>query len=180
MLLLLIFLGTTLGSQLQISSDLFLNKLNMSYGINYRYNGLPHHNIHRVWIITKVVVPILKDVKFPDISFDADCKFVHKLKNTMTASKHVKSIRSICKSMKPLVTLLKQKELYYENAIKGILKEEILWSLYGSGYSHTGRTFQDPVSAGQRFSCSTMRETPVRKKKALSAFVSCYCWTCPQ
>ena len=169
MLLLLIFLGTTVGSQLQISSDLFLNKLNMSYGINYKYNGLLHHNIHRVWIITKVVVPKLKDVKFPDIHFDPDCKFVDHLKNTMAASKHVNSIRSICKSMKPLVTLLKQKELYYESAIKGILKEEIPRSLYGSGHSHTGRIFQDPVSAGQRFSCSTMGETPVLKKKALSA-----------
>ena len=163
------FLGTTVGSQLQISSDLFLNKLNMSYGINYKYNGLLHHNIHRVWIITKVVVPKLKDVKFPDINFDPDCKFVDHLKNSMAASKHVNSIRSICKSMKPLVTLLKQKELYYESAIKGILKEEIPWSLYGSGHSHTGRTFQDPVSAGQRFSHSTMGETPVHKKKALSA-----------
>ena len=71
--------------------------------------------------------------------------------------------------MKPLITLLKQKGLYYESAIKGILKEEIPRSLYGSGHSHTGRTFQDPVSAGQRFSRSTMGETPVCKKKALSA-----------
>ena len=70
--------------------------------------------------------------------------------------------------MKPLVILLKQKELYYESAIKEVLKEEIPWPLYGSGRSHTGRTFQDPVSAGQRFSCSTMGETPVHKKKALS------------
>ena len=124
----------------------------MSYGINYKYNGLLHHNIHRVWIITKVVVPKLKDVKFPDINFDPDCKFVDHLKNTMTASKYVNSIRSICKSMKPLITLLKQKELYYEKAIKGILKEEIPQSLYGSGHSLTGKTFQDPVSAGQRFS----------------------------
>ena len=178
MLLLLMFLGTTLGSQLQISSDLFLNKLNMSYGINYKYNGLLHHNIHRVWIITKVVLPKLKDVKFPDINFDPDCKFVDHLKNSMAASKHVNSIRSICKSMKPLVTLLKQKELYYESAIKGILKEEILQSLYGSGHSHTGRTFQDPVSAGQRFSHSTMRETPVLQEESFVSFVSCYCWTC--
>ena len=169
MLLLLMFLGTTLGSQLHISLDLFLDKLNMSYGINYKYNGLLHHNIHRVWIITKVVLPKLKDVKFPDINFDPDCKFVDHLKNSMATSKHVNSIRSICKSMKPLVTLLKQKQLYYESAIKGILKEEIPWSLYGSGHSHTGRTFQDPVSAGQRFLCSTMRKTPVCKKKALSA-----------
>ena len=148
---------------------LISHKLNMSYGINYKYNGLLHHNIHRVWIITKVVLPKLKDVKFPDINFDPECKFVDHLKNSMAASKHVNSIRSICKSMKPIVTLFKEKELYYENAITGILKEEIPWSLHGSGHSHTGRTFQDPVSAGQRFLCSTMRETPVRKKKALSA-----------
>ena len=124
----------------------------MSYGINYKYNGLLHHNIHRVWIITKVVVPKLKDVKFPDIEFDPDCKFVDLIKNTKTASKHVNSIRSICQSMKPLITLLKQKELYYEKAIKDILKEEIPRSLFGSRHSHTGRTFQDPVSAGQGFS----------------------------
>ena len=116
-----------------------------------------------------MVLPKLKDVKFPDINFDPECKFVDQLKNSMAASKHVNSIRSICKSMKPIVTLLKQKELYYESAIKGILKEEIPQSSYGSGHSHTGRTFQDPVSAGQRFLRSTMRETPICKKKALSA-----------
>ena len=172
MWLLLIFLGTTVGSQVKISSDLFLNKLNMSYGINYKYNGLLHHNIHRVWIITKVVVPKLDDVKFPDIKFDPDCSFLKELKYTHThVAKHVNNIRSICQSMKPLITLLKQKELYYEKAITNILKEEIPRSLHGSGYSHTGRTFQDPVSAGQRFSRSTMGETPVRKKKALAAFL---------
>ena len=169
---LLIFLGTTVGSQVKIPSDLFLNKLNMSYGINYKYNGLLHHNIHRVWIITKVVVPKFNDVKFPDIKFDPDCSFLKELKYTHThVAKHVNEIRSICHSMKPLITLLKQKELYYEKAITNILKEEIPRSLHGSGYSHTGRTFQDPVSAGQRFSRSTRGETPVRKKKALAAFL---------
>ena len=117
---LLIFIGTTVGSQVQISSDLFLNKLNMSYGINYKYNGLLHHNIHRVWIITKVVVPKLNDVKFPDINFDPECDFLKQVKYTPVASKHVGSIRSICQSMKPLITLLKQKELYYEKAITNI------------------------------------------------------------
>ena len=95
--------------------------------------------------------------------------FLKQVKYTTVASKHVGSIRSICQSMKPLITLLKQKELYYEEAITNILKEEIPRSLHGSGYSHTGRTFQDPVSAGQRFSRSTMGETPVCKKKALTA-----------
>ena len=73
--------------------------------------------------------------------------------------------------MKPLINLIKGKELYHENAIKKILKEEIPQSLHGSGYSHASTTFQDPASAGQRVSCDTNRETPVCKKKALSALV---------
>ena len=33
--------------------------------------------------------------------------------------------------MKPIISLLKDKEQYYENAIKGILNEEIPLSLHG-------------------------------------------------
>ena len=73
--------------------------------------------------------------------------------------------------MKPLISLMKEKELYYQNAITKILKEDILWSLHGLGYSHASSTFQDPVSVGQRFLCGTNRETLVHKKKALSAFI---------
>ena len=42
------------------------------FGINYKYNGLLHHNIDRVWIITKVALPKIKDISFPDIAFDPD------------------------------------------------------------------------------------------------------------
>ena len=171
MFLLLITIGLALGSQPQISSDLFLNRLNMSFGINYKYNGLLHHNIDRVWIITKVALPKLKDISFPDIAFDPDCPFVRNLKHSRTAAQQVEKIRSICRSMKPLVNLMKEKEMYYENAITKILKEDIPWSLHGSGYSHASSTFQDPASAGWRFLHDTNRETPVHKKKALSAFI---------
>ena len=143
----------------------------MSFGINYKYNGLLHHNIDRVWIITKVALPKLEDISFPDNAFDLDCPFVRNLKHSRTAAQQVESIGSICRSMKPLINLIKGKELYYENAIKNILKEEIPWSLHGSGYSHASRTFQDLASAGQRFSWNTNRETTVYKKKALSALV---------
>ena len=125
MFILLITIGSVLGSQPEISSDLFLNRLNMSFGINYKYNGLLHHNIDRVWIITKVALPKLEDISFPDIAFDPDCPFVRNLKHSRTAAQQVESIRSICRSMKPLINLINGKELYYENAIKKILKEEI-------------------------------------------------------
>ena len=63
-MLLLIIIGSALGSQPQVSSDLFLNKLNMSFGINYKYSGFLYHNIHRVWIITKVAPSKVKRI-FP-------------------------------------------------------------------------------------------------------------------
>ena len=31
-----------------------MNRLNMSFGINYKYNGLLHHNLERVWVVTKI------------------------------------------------------------------------------------------------------------------------------
>ena len=63
--MLLMLIGSVLGLQPEISSDLFLNRLNMSFGINYKYNGLLHHDIDRVWIITKVALPKLEAYLFP-------------------------------------------------------------------------------------------------------------------
>ena len=159
-------IGSVLGSQPETSSDSFLKRLNMSFGINYKYNGLLHHSIDRVWIVTKVALPKLEDIHFPDIAFDPDCAFVKSLKHSGTASPHIETIRSICRSIKPIIRLMKEKEFYYD------LKEEIPRSLHGSGYSPVSNSNQDPVSAGQRFLCNTNRETPVRKKKALSALIA--------
>ena len=87
-------IGLALGSQPQISSDLFLNRLNMSFGINFKYNGLLHHNIDRVWVGTKVALPKLNNISFPDIAFDLDCPFVSKLKHSRTAAQQVEKIKA--------------------------------------------------------------------------------------
>ena len=172
--LLLILLRPSLGSasQLQISQDLYLNRLNMSFGINYKFNGLLHHNIERVWVVTKIALPKLEDIHLPDINFDPYCTFTRKLNNARQAAKY--EIQSICKSMKPLITLLKQKEKDYENAIKALLKEEIPRSLHGSGHSQSSSSSQVPISAGQRFLHNTKKRevpVPICKRKALSAFI---------
>ena len=75
--------------------------------------------------------------------------------------------------MKPLITLTKQKEEFYETAIQSILKEEIPQSLHGKVNSQLGHSNQDPVSAGWRISRSTKggMPMPVHRKKAISAFI---------
>ena len=76
--------------------------------------------------------------------------------------------------MKPLISLLKQKERHYENAIKALLKEEISRSLHESGHSQSSRSNQVSVSAGQRFSHNTREgevPVPVHKKRAVPTLV---------
>ena len=173
MYFLIIMLGMALGAPQDEPQDMYFNHLNISLDINYKYNGLLYHNIDRVWVVTKVILPKLEDITFPDVKFDADCSFVNKICNANPSVKTI--IQSMCKSMKPLITLIKQKERkkFYEMAIQSILKEEIPWSLHGKVSSQLGSSNQDPVSAGRRFLCSAKGEMPmpVRRKKAISAFI---------
>ena len=76
--------------------------------------------------------------------------------------------------MKPLISLLKQKEKHYENAIKALLKEEIPRSLHKLGHSHSSSSNQVPVSAGQRVLHNTRTgevPVPVCKKRAVPAVI---------
>ena len=171
MYFLIIMLGMALGAPQDEPQDMYYNHLNISLGINYKYNGLLYHNIDRVWVVTKVILPKLEDITFPDVKFDTDCSFVNKIHDANPSVKTI--IQSMCKSMKLPITLIKQKEKFYEMAIQSILKEEIPWSLHGKVNSQLGSSNQDPISAGQRFSCSTKGEMPmpVCRKKAITAFI---------
>ena len=122
-------LGMAFGAPQDEPQDMYFNHLNISLGINYKYNGMLYHNIDRVWVVTKVILPKLEDIKFPDVKFNTDCSFVNKIRNANPSVKTI--IQSMCKSMKLLITLIKQKEKFYEMAIQSILKEEIPRSLRG-------------------------------------------------
>ena len=37
--------------------DLYKNQLHFGYGINYKYNGKLYHNLDRVWVVHRVVIP---------------------------------------------------------------------------------------------------------------------------
>ena len=160
------------ATHIQMPQEMYMNGLNMSFGINYKFSGLLHHNLKRVWVVKKIAIPKLEDIHFPDINFDPDCKFTRKLNNARQAAEY--EIQSICKSIKPLISLLKQRERHYENAIKALLKEEIPRSLPDSGHSQSSRSNQVPVSAGQRFLHNTIEggvPVPVCKKRAVPALV---------
>ena len=124
-----LFLGSVIGEP-QISPELFLNRLNISYGNNYKYNGQLNHNIDRVWVVTKVKIPKYEEIRFPNISFNPNCNFLDSLRNGNTHAQ-VDSIKQLCRDCAPLLHLFK--ENYKKKLIHKLLNEDLRIVLKGKG-----------------------------------------------
>ena len=71
--LFLIFLVTT-TIPAEETPDLYKNQLHFGYGINYKYNGKLYHNLDRVWVVHRVVIPQIGDLnKLPDFPDTVNC-----------------------------------------------------------------------------------------------------------
>ena len=65
------FIKAALGNE---TPDLFKNQLHFGYGINYKYNGKLYHNLDRVWIVHRLVIPQIEDLdSLPDFPDQIDC-----------------------------------------------------------------------------------------------------------
>ena len=137
-LITLYLLGSVIGEP-QIAPQLFLNRLNISYGINYKYNGQLNHNIDRVWVVTKMKIPNFEDIKFPNISFNPECKFLERLKDGKNnTNSQILSVRQICRDSAPLVKLFQYKEDYKQRLIRKLLKEDLQLALKGKSLEAKG------------------------------------------
>ena len=143
----LLFLQFLLGSVIgkpQIAPELFLNRLNISYGINYKYSGQLNHNIDRVWVVTKIKIPKYEEIKFPNISFDSECKFLDSLNNGNTY-RHVESIKQLCRDSAPLINLFQYKENYKQRLIQQLLNEDLTLVLKGIRLKYRRSTIHSRV-----------------------------------
>ena len=122
-------LGSVVGEP-QIAPELFLNRLNISYGINYKYNGQLNHNIDRVWVVTKIKISKYEEIRFRNISFDPDCNFLDSLRNGNTCTQ-VDSIQQLCSDSAPLLYLFQYKENYKQRFIWKLLNEDLRLTLKG-------------------------------------------------
>ena len=137
------FLGSVIGKP-QIAPELFWNRLNISYGINYKYNGQLNHNIDRVWVVTKIKIPKYEEIKFPNISFDPECKFLESLNNGNTY-KYVQSIKQLCRDSAPVINLFRYKENYKQRLIQQLLSEDLTPALKGIRLKYKRSTIHSRV-----------------------------------
>ena len=173
----------------QIAPELFLNWLNISYGINYKYNGQLNHNIDRVWVVTKVKHPKYEEIRFPNISFDPECKFLDPLKNGNTYT-HIEYIKQLCRDSAPLINLFQYKENYKQQLIQQLLDEDLKLVLKGkrlknrrstlhsrvpksneSFVQNSSNLFGKEIDSIDEFLSTTPSSYPFRAKRGFAAFI---------
>ena len=67
-----------LSKGIKIRPGLQRNIQNFGYGINYKYEGMLTHSFNRIYIVTKFMLPSIKDIKFFRLNFDHTCEYMNK------------------------------------------------------------------------------------------------------
>ena len=65
-----------IGTSLKIKPKLQRNILNFGYGINYKYKGMLAHSVDRFYVVTKFMLPTIRDLKFSKLNFDDTCAYM--------------------------------------------------------------------------------------------------------
>ena len=65
-------------TSVEIKPELKKNIFKFGYGINYKYEGMVAHSFDRFYVVTKFILPTLKDLKFSTIKYDEKCKYLQK------------------------------------------------------------------------------------------------------
>ena len=138
-LLILIFKLITLGLAADFSPDLQHNVLRFPYGINFKFNGKLHHNMARVWIVTKFPLPAFNKVFLPPQKRMSDCGFDKHPRRQTTRGDIPFMLYEICKSTQPILKLLEKKENLYRQELQQKVEKEMLSALPYLGTVPAGR-----------------------------------------
>ena len=65
-----------LGISTKMKPELKRNILNFGYGINYKYEGMLMHSFDRFYVVTKLMLLSLGDLKFLDLNYDKTCAYL--------------------------------------------------------------------------------------------------------
>ena len=141
-LILLIFGILTHSESASLSPDVKRNELRFPYGINFKFNGMLHHNMARVWIVTKFPIPKFENLELRENDLLPECDFTVKSENEQAWTDYYMYLtdwmHQICMSVQPQMKLIQEKEKFYKRELKQLLDEEILTALPALGPA--GRT----------------------------------------
>ena len=150
MLALLVLLLCGVGSCLDIDPNLHYNQLRFPWGVNFKYNGQLHHNLARVWVVTKFNLPPIGKFHFPSVKLQPDCEFdfpsnisalniSDKLKNAASRYQYIRPyLRNLCLDSRPLFRLMESREKFLREKLIKLVEKDLYGNL--QSYRSQGRS----------------------------------------
>ena len=63
-------------ASVEIMPALKKNILKFWNGINFKFEGMLAHSFHRLYVVTRFILPTISDLKFSTINFDETCDYL--------------------------------------------------------------------------------------------------------
>lgn len=107
--------------------ELTQNFLKFPWGVNFKFNGVLHHSIDRMWVVAKIPIPILRDVTLPSLRTRDVCKPWSEDEDKLSHNdqKMTQGLRSLCESALGHINRIAVKERYYQAKVVQLMNEEL-------------------------------------------------------
>ena len=101
--------------------------MKFGYHINYKYEGKLAHSFDRFYVVTKSILPSIKDLKFSTLNYDDRCAYLQEKKGcTREAVEYILDLILYCKNMKTDMYIINKQQIKsYNYTAHHILKNEI-------------------------------------------------------
>ena len=125
----LIYLTMCRGTE---SLDNVKNILKFGYGVNFKYNGLLHHNLDRVWVVHRISLPSVEDVdRLPKFPGALECNMQHSDNIQRTNRWRAQYVDTLCEATVPYLKLLYSQSEFYKREITRLIKQDLHMALHG-------------------------------------------------
>ena len=122
----LLFVILMVCDSIKFNPELQRNILKFGYSINYKYKGMLAHSFDRFYIVTKFMLPSVKDVQFSNLNFDQSYTYMDKRYTPNTdSSKYLSELQMYCNKIKPFVSYYSKLIASYNTTVHSILVNEI-------------------------------------------------------
>ena len=122
----LLFIILVVCNSIKFNPELQRIILKFGYSINYKYEGMLAQSFDRFYIVTKFMIPLMKDIKFSNLDFDQSCTYMNKNYAPNTdSSKYLSELQTYCNKIKPFVSYYSKLISSYNTTVYNILVNEI-------------------------------------------------------
>ena len=111
-------------TSIKIKPKLKKNILKYVYGINYKYEGKLVHSFDRFYVVTKFILPSIKELTIFKLNYVSTCTYLTENNGHTAKDKlNILDLLVYCKIIKPYVDYHKQQIKSYNDTVHHILKK---------------------------------------------------------